>query len=314
MKIPILKTTHLLKDSDLSRKEILSLFDFTARIKKMQKTGKKHNILKKMTLAMIFEKNSTRTRVSFQSGMYQLGGQAIFLNKNDIQLGRGEPVKDTARVLSRYIDGIMIRTFGHDRIEELAKYSSVPVINGLTDDYHPCQALADYFTMYERDQDLRGKKLVYIGDGNNMAHSLMLSGAILGVNVTIAAPEGYQPKTEICEEARMLAEKTGARIEITESIEDAAAGADYLYTDVWASMGQEDEAEQRKTVFRDYCITADLIRTKCPEAKVLHCLPAHRGEEITDEVMESGSSIVFDQAENRLHIQKALMCALMARR
>ncbi len=314
MKIPLLKTEHFLKDTDLCKEEILSLFEFTAKLKQAQKLGRRHEFLKKMTLAMIFEKNSTRTRVSFQSGMYQLGGQAIFLNKNDIQLGRGEPVKDTARVLSRYIDGIMIRTFGHDRIEELAKYSSVPVINGLTDDYHPCQALADYFTMFERDKKLSGKKLVYIGDGNNMAHSLMLCGALLGVNVVIACPSAYQPKAEICAEARTIAKQSGSSIDVTESIENAAENADYLYTDVWASMGQEDEAEQRKIIFKDYCISAKLMQEKCPEAKVLHCLPAHRGEEISDEVMESDSSIVFDQAENRLHIQKAIMCALMAKK
>jgi len=313
MKIPVLQANHLMKDSDLSREEILSLFDFTAKLKNKLKKGEKHSLLKRKTLGMIFEKSSTRTRVSFQTGIYQLGGHGIFLNKNDIQLGRGEPVRDTARVLSRYLDGIMIRTFGHDRVEELARYATIPVINGLSDDYHPCQSLADYFTMYERESVIKGKKLVYIGDGNNMANSLMLCGAILGVNVTVVSPAAYQPKAEITAEARRLAEKSGAKIDISESVDDSAKGADYLYTDVWASMGQEDEAEQRKIQFKGYCISKELIDAQCPQAKILHCLPAHRGEEITDDAIESPNSIVFDQAENRLHIQKAIMCALMGK-
>lgn len=311
MKIPKVKTNHLLKDSDFNRKEILALFEFTEKLKKKQKKSEKHKLLKGKTLGMIFEKSSTRTRVSFETGIYQLGGHGLFLSKNDIQIGRGETIPDTARVLSRYINGIMIRTFEQSKIEELAKYSSVPVINALTDDFHPCQALADYFTIYERTKKLKKVKLCYIGDGNNMANSLLIMGAILGVDVAIAAPDTHSISSEIMNEAKELAEESGSLLIVTPDIAKAAEGADYLYTDVWASMGQESESEKRKIIFKDYKITKSLIDTHCPNALVMHCLPAHRGEEIDADVIESKQSIVFDEAENRLHVQKAVMSILM---
>ncbi|MDA3900590.1 MAG: ornithine carbamoyltransferase [Spirochaetes bacterium] len=311
MKIPVIHTKHLLKVSDLSHSEITELFRFTRILKKQQKAGKKHHLLKGKVLGMIFEKSSTRTRVSFETGIYQLGGAGLFLGKNDMQLGRGEPLSDTAAVLSRYIDGIMIRTFEHSKAEAFAQFGSVPVINGLTDDFHPCQALADYFTMYEKMGCLSGKKLTYIGDGNNMAHSLMLCGAMLGVNVSIATPDGFAPNEDVVAESQDFAKKTGATVTVTNSVEEASKDADVLYTDVWASMGQENMAEERKRQFDGYCITMDLIKNHAPNALVMHCLPAHRGEEVTAEVLDSEHSIILDEAENRLHVQKAVMAILM---
>lgn len=311
MKLFKAKNKHLLKDTDFTRKEIIKLFELAEKLKQNQKLNKSTKILKGQTLGMIFEKSSTRTRVSFETGIYQLGGNGLFLSKNDIQIGRGETIADTARVLSRYVDGIMIRTFKQSKIEELAKYSTVPVINALTDDYHPCQSLADFFTIYERGDKLKKIKLCYIGDGNNMANSLLLTGAILGADVAIASPEKYSVRPDIYETALNISKKTGSLIIMTPDIKKAAEGSDYLYTDVWASMGQEEEAETRKKEFKDFCITTELIENHCPEAKVMHCLPAHRGEEIEEDVLESKRSIVFDQAENRLHIQKAIMAVLM---
>ncbi|HEY1407045.1 MAG TPA: ornithine carbamoyltransferase [Spirochaetota bacterium] len=313
MKIPKLRTNDFLKDTDCSTTEIISLFKLAAELKAATRKGKCHTLLKGKTLGMIFEKSSTRTRVSFEVGTYQLGGHALFLSKNDIQMGRGEPIEDTARVLSRYVDGIMIRTFAHSIVDELAKFADIPVINGLTDLYHPCQSYADYFSIYERESALSGLTLAFIGDGNNMAHSLLLTGALLGVNVAVAAPKGYQPDNEIVAEAEKIARRSGSSITITTNVEDAARGAQYLYTDVWASMGQEKEALKRKKAFSKYKITMGLIKKCCPDAKVMHCLPAHRGEEVDDIVLDSPHSIIFDEAENRLHIQKAIMCALLTK-
>ncbi|MBN1499475.1 MAG: ornithine carbamoyltransferase [Spirochaetes bacterium] len=311
MKIKKLKSAHLLKDSDLSRDEIISVFELTAKLKKAVKSGKKHALLNGRTLGMIFEKSSTRTRVSFETGMYQLGGHALFLSKNDIQIGRGETIADTSRVLSRYLDGIMIRTFEQNKINELAEYSSIPVINGLTDDYHPCQALTDYFTIFERVKTLKNVKLAFIGDGNNMVNSLLLTGAILGIDVSVACPAAYTVKPEILEEVMKAASSSGSKITVTDDINLAAYKADYIYTDVWASMGQEEEMNERKKHFESYRISKKLLSDNCPDALVMHCLPAHRGEEIDADVLESENSIVFDEAENRLHTQKAIMAMLM---
>lgn len=311
MKIPKIASKHLLTVSDLSREEILSLFDFAAKLKAMQKAGKPHELLKGKLLAMIFEKSSTRTRVSFEAGMFQLGGHAMFLSKDDIQLGRGETVADTARVLSRYVDAIMIRTFEHTKAEELARHADVPVINGLTDTYHPCQALADFFTIYEHRKSLNGVKLAYVGDGNNVAHSLMLGGAILGMHIALATPDVYKPAEQVIEKAIQLSKAQGGTITLQHDPHEAAKGADFIYTDVWVSMGQEDDADDRRCALHNYRINRSLVSLCDPGCKVMHCLPAHRGEEIDSEVMDSEISIVYEQAENRLHIQKALLCAFV---
>ncbi len=311
MKIPKLNSKDCLTVTDFSANELYSLFELTDKLKKETKKGRFRPVLKNKTLAMIFEKNSTRTRVSFETGMYQLGGHALFLSGNEIQLGRGETIEDTAKVLSRFNDGIMIRTFEHEKVVELAKHADIPVINGLTDSYHPCQALTDFFTIFERDQNLDEMKLTYIGDGNNMAHSLILTAAIFGTDISIGCPAKYSPDIKVIEKAYEIAGKTGSKIEVTSNIEEAVADADYLYTDVWASMGQEKEAQKRKKAFAKYTISMDLLRKTGKDTKVLHCLPAHRGEEISAEVMASPHSIVFDQAENRLHCQKSIMCSLM---
>jgi ornithine carbamoyltransferase len=313
MGIPKIAAKHFLKDTDCSKEEILSLFKFTEKLKNETKKGKKHHLLKGKTLGMIFAKSSTRTRVSFETGMYQLGGYALFLGQNDIQLGRGETIEDTAKVLSRYLNGIMIRTFKQSDVEGLAQHGSIPVINALTDDYHPCQAYADYFSIFEREGGFSGIKLAFIGDGNNVANSLLLTGATLGVDVSIASPKGYQVPASVVKEAQKIAETSGSVIDITTEIEKAAYGAQYLYTDVWASMGQEKEAAKRKKALGKYKITMNLIRKCSPDAKVMHCLPAHRGEEVDANVLDSPHSIIFDEAENRLHIQKSIMCALMAK-
>jgi len=314
MKIPQLKTKDFLTLADYSKEDIINLFEYSAQLKREVKKGKFSKVLENKTLAMIFEKNSTRTRVSFETGMLQLGGHALFLSSNEIQLGRGETIADTARVLSRYNDGIMIRTFGHEKVTELAKWASIPVINGLTDSYHPCQALADYFTIYEREKDITKIKLTYIGDGNNVANSLLIGAAILGCDIAVATPKKFEPEYTVVEKAYKLAARSSSKITITNNIDEAVAGADYLYTDVWVSMGQEKETAKKKKIFEKFRIDDKLIRKTGKDAKVLHCLPAHRGEEITDEVMDGKNSIVFDQAENRLHCQKAVMCALMGRK
>jgi len=311
MKIPKIRTKDFIDGTELNAEETLALFEFAAELKNSLRKGKKHEYLSKKTLAMIFEKNSTRTRVSFETGMYQLGGHALFLNSNDIQISRGEPFSDTAKVLSRYVDGIMIRTDKHEKAVNIAKESKVPVINGLTDMYHPCQALSDMFTIYERQKSFKNVKLTYLGDGNNVAHSLLLICSLLGVNISVASPKGYRPDSGVAAAAEKLAASSGSDLLITADITEAVNGANYLYTDVWTSMGQEKEAAKRKKDFADFKISSKLMK-KCPaHCKVMHCLPAHRGEEIDSDVIDSDNSIVFEQAENRLHMQKALLCALM---
>ena len=313
MNIPQFKTRHLLTVTDLTGDEIRALFRFTRKLKKNTKKGVYKNYMKNISLAMIFEKCSTRTRVSFETGMTQLGGHALFLSGADIQLGRGETIEDTARVLSRYVNGIMIRTFEHDKVVSLATFSDIPVINGLTDTYHPCQALTDYFTIYERNKNFSDIKMTYVGDGNNVANSLVLTAALLGSKISVAAPKGYQLEPAILEKALSVARESGASIEITDDIDRAIAGANYLYTDVWTSMGQEQESAKRKKIFAGYSITLDLLKKSAPGGLVMHCLPAHRGEEIEHDVIESEHSIIFDQAENRMHVQKAIICSLLSK-
>lgn len=297
---------------DFTTEEIYQILDLAAELKEKQKNGETHHVLKGKTLGMIFEKSSTRTRVSFEVGMYQLGGSALFLSNRDLQIGRGEPIRDTARVLSRYLDGIMIRTFEGAKVEELAQFASIPVINALTDEEHPCQVLADLQTIREHKGELKGLKMVYIGDGNNMVNSLMHGCAKVGMDIAVATPAGYEPMASMVAEAMEDAKAFGSKVEITQDILAAAKDADVVYTDVWASMGQEGEAEKRQQAFKDYQVNAAVMAVAKPDAIVLHCLPAHRGEEITDEVIESKQSVVFDEAENRLHAQKAVMALLMA--
>lgn len=297
----------LLKMSDLSSDDLQELIELAEKLKYEKKHGIPHEILKGQTLGMIFEKSSTRTRVSFETGIYQLGGQGLFLSSKDTQLGRGEPIRDTARVLSRYLDGIMIRTFGQSIVEELAEYADIPVINALTDYAHPCQVLADLLTIKEHKGGFAGRKLCYIGDGNNMANSLIVGGLLAGMDVAIATPAAYRPHPEVL----AFAEKYPGRFTLTESISEAAEDADALFTDVWSSMGMEAEIEKRKHDFAGFQINAALMQRAKKDAMVQHCLPAHRGEEITDEVFEAHAVEIFDEAENRLHAQKAVMAALM---
>lgn len=302
----------LLSLEDYTPDEINYLLELAYYIKEQRKKGIAFEPLKGKILGMIFEKSSTRTRVSFEAGMMQLGGQAIFLSSRDIQLGRGETVADTARVLSGYLDGIMIRTFSHDSVEELAKYASIPVINGLTDLHHPCQVLADLQTILEIKGTLKGQKLVYIGDGNNMAHSLMIGAAKTGMEMVVAAPEKYLPDEKVTNKAQDIAKETGAIISVTTDAAEAVQNADFIYTDVWASMGQEEEQEVRKAIFAEYQVNDELLAKAKSDVTFLHCLPAHRGEEVTESVLEGKHSVVFQQAENRLHAQKALLTALMS--
>ncbi len=298
----------LLKLLDLTKADIVKILDTADQMKYNQKHGLTHHYLEGKTLAMIFEKNSTRTRVSFETGMFQLGGHALFLSGKESQIGRGEPIEDTARVLSRYCDGIMIRTFGQAEVETLAKYSSIPVINGLTDFAHPCQVLADLMTIREHKSRLEGLKLCYIGDGNNMANSLIVGGLKVGMTVSVACPEGYDPDPQVLEFAKTY----GDKFTLCRDPKEAAAGADALFTDVWASMGQEGEAQKRRAVFEGvYQINDELMAVANPGCMVQHCLPAHRGEEITAEVFEAHAGEIFDEAENRLHAQKAVMYLLM---
>ena len=293
---------HLLKLMDWSTKEINEVLNLADQLKFEKKHGVEHHLLKGKTLGMIFSKSSTRTRVSFEVGMYDLGGNALFLSSRDLQIGRGEPIEDTARVLSRYLDGIMIRTFEQKEVEDLAKYGSIPVINGLTDYCHPCQVLADLMTIREYKGACQGNKLCYIGDGNNMTNSLIVGGIKMGMEVAVACPKEYQPDAEI-----MAWAKKNGKFTCTESVLEAASGADVLYTDVWASMGQEGEAEVRKKAFVGYQINADVMKVAHENAMVMHCLPAHRGEEITADVFEAHAQELFDEAENRLHEQKAVL-------
>ena len=307
-----LKHKDLISIHDLEIGEVALILDVAAKLKRKQKKGEPHQYLKGKSLAMLFSKASTRTRTSFEVGFYQLGGHPIYLSDDASQIGRGEPVKDTARVLSRFVDGIMIRTFSHESVIELAKYASIPVINGLTDLLHPCQALTDMFTIQEKMKVLKGRKMVYVGDGNNMAHSLMYACAKVGMNMVCACPKGYQPDPYVLAEAQEDAAHAGWTITVEEDVMKAVKGADVLYTDTWASMGQEEEHDARKKIFAPYQINAELLAAARPEAIVMHCLPAYRGEEITDEVIEGPQSVVFDQAENRLHVQKAIMALLMS--
>lgn len=298
----------LLKLLDLTKEDITHILNVGDQMKYNQKHGIPHNYLQGKTLAMIFEKNSTRTRVSFETGMYQLGGHALFLSGKESQIGRGEPIEDTARVLSRYCDGIMIRTFGQSIVEDLAAYSSVPVINGLTDFAHPCQVLADLMTVREKMSRLEGLKLCYIGDGNNMANSIIVGGLKCGMDVSVATPAGYEPDKEVLSYAKTV---TTSKFTLTNNPEEAAAKADVLFTDVWASMGMEDEVQKRRSAFAGFQINQSIMQLAQPHAMVQHCLPAHRGEEITKEVFELHADEIFEEAENRLHVQKAIMYLLM---
>lgn len=299
---------HLLKLLDLSPGEIDEILDLAAELKARQKQGAPHPLLQGKTLAMIFTKNSTRTRVSFETGMFQLGGHAIFLSGSESQIGRGEPVQDTARVLSRYLDGIMIRTFAQKEVEDLAEYADIPIINGLTDYCHPCQVLADLLTVREFKGGFDGLKMCYIGDGNNMANSLIVGGLTVGMKVSIACPTDYQPDKTVLD----FTKSYDRMFEMTTEPLKAAQNADVIFTDVWASMGQEGEAEKRRIAFNGYQINAEVMDAAAKDAMVQHCLPAHRGEEITADVFEAHAKEIFEEAENRLHAQKAVMVKLMA--
>ena len=307
------KGMDLLSIHELSVDDVEEILTLAADLKAKQKAGIPHKLLAGKTLGMIFEKSSTRTRVSFEVGMYQLGGQALFLSSRDLQLGRGEPIKDTARVLSRYLDGIMIRTYGHERIEELAHYADIPVINALSDLLHPCQALTDLLTIREyKGKNLAGLKMAYVGDGNNMTHSLMYAAAKVGMNFAAATPEGYEPNAEVVANAKADAAETGATVTITHNPMEAVADADIIVTDTWASMGQEAEHDARTAVFRPYQVNWELVaESGNARCIVMHCLPAYRGEEITEDVFEEFADVIFDEAENRLHVQKAIMALVM---
>ncbi|MCP3176749.1 MAG: ornithine carbamoyltransferase [Desulfuromonadales bacterium] len=294
--------------TDWSRDELDQIFDLTRDLKAKQRRGEEHHLLKGKTLGMIFEKSSTRTRVSFEVGMYQLGGHALFLHSGTTQLGRGEPIKDTARVMSRYVDGIMIRTFSQAGVEELARWSDIPIINGLTDSYHPCQIMADLFTVIEHKGGYQDLTYCWIGDGNNMAHSWINAAAVFGFELRVATPKGYEPDAAVVARAQEL----GANVLYTHDPLEAARGAQVLNTDVWASMGQEAEQKERERAFVGFQLNDEVVAAAAPDCIVLHCLPAHRGEEITDAVIEGPHSVVFDEAENRLHVQKAIMATLMA--
>ena len=299
----------LLKLLDLTREDITKILDVADQMKYNQKHGLPHDCLKGKTLAMIFEKNSTRTRVSFEVGVYQMGGHALFLSGKESQIGRGEPIADTARVLSRYCDGIMIRTYAQAEVEELAKYATIPVINGLTDFAHPCQVLADLMTVREKMTRLEGLKLCFIGDGNNMANSLIVGGLKCGMDVSVACPEGYDPDPRVLDFAKSV---TDAKFTLCRDPKEAIADADVVITDVWASMGQEEEAQKRRMAFEGvYQVNDTLMKLAHPGAMVQHCLPAHRGEEITAEVVEAHAGEIFEEAENRLHAQKAVLSLLM---
>ena len=298
---------HFLKLSDLSKEELISILDLADELKQKRKNKIPHKLLKDKSLGMIFTKSSTRTRVSFEVGMYELGGNALFLSSDNTQMGRGEPIEDTARVLSRYLDGIMIRTYDQIEVETLAKYSDVPVINGLTDFSHPCQVAADLMTIRERLGTLEGKKLCYIGDGNNMANSLIVGCIKTGMEVSVACPAEYMPDEEVVRRAL----ETG-KLNLTTDAAKAAEGADVLYTDVWASMGKENEIKQRREAFAGYQINDEIMSCAAERAMVLHCLPAHKGEEITEKVFEEHAGEIFDESENRLHVQKAIMVKLMS--
>ena len=306
-----LKGRDFLTLKDFSSEEINYLVDLGLDLKAKLKAGTPTPILSGKSLGMIFQKSSTRTRVSFEVGMYQLGGQALFLSSHDLQIDRGEPIEDTARVLSRFLDGILIRTYSHKMVEDLAKYSDVPVINGLTDDFHPTQVIADLITIKEHKGTNKGLKFAYVGDGNNMVHSLIIGGAKVGMNVAIASPEGYLPNAEVVAYAKEQAALNGVSITITQDPFEAVADADVVYTDTWASMGQEAEKEIRAKIFAPYQINQKLLDAAKKDAIVMHCLPAYRGYEITNEVIEGAQSVVFDEAENRMHAHKAILAAIL---
>jgi len=296
---------------DLTKEEIEQILKTSELLKLQSGRGQEHPLLKGKTLAMIFEKPSTRTRISFEVGMWQLGGYALYLSASDLQLGRGETIADTAQVLSRYVDGIMARVFAHQTILDLVKYSSVPVINGLSDFTHPCQGLADLFTIYQKKGRLSGLKLAYVGDGNNVAHSLLYGCSKVGMSIALACPKGYQPNTKVISEAKKEAKGNGCEANVTNDPKEAVRGADIVYTDVWASMGKEKEHATRIRIFKPYQVNGQLVKRAKEDYIFMHCLPAHRGEEVTDEVADSKNSVIFDQAENRLHTQKALMALIM---
>ncbi len=307
-----LQHKDLLSIHDLTSEEVERILTMAQKLKRMQKIGVPHEYCKGKTLAMLFSKASTRTRISFETGFHQLGGHAIYLSDKDSQIGRGEPIRDTARVLSRMVDGIMVRTFAHASVVELAAYASIPVINGLTDLLHPCQALTDLLTIREHRKTFKGRKLVYVGDGNNMAHSLMYACAKVGMNMVCASPRGYQPDPVVVKQAQEDAALTGCTVTVEENIFKAAENADVLYADVWTSMGEEAERDARMAALHEYQINSELLKVAREDALVMHCLPAHRGEEITEEVLEGPQSVVWDEAENRLHTQKAIMALLMS--
>ena len=304
-----MKVRHLTSIRDLSSADVTEVFRLAADMKRSP--DRYRGALAGKTLAMIFQKPSTRTRVSFEVGIFQLGGIGLHLSGNDLQLGRGETIADTARVLSRYVDAIMARTHAHQDIVELARDATVPVINGLSDLLHPCQALADYFTLLEHKQTLRGRKIAYVGDGNNMCHSLLYGANKVGMHIAVATPQGYEPKSIIMKSVQREAQQVGVQVTLTEDPGVAVEAADAVYTDVWASMGQEAEAEVRKGIFRPYQVNASLMARAKPDAVFMHCLPAHRGEEVSAEVIDGPQSIVFDQAENRLHVQKGILYFLL---
>ncbi len=302
---------HLISIHDITFEEFNQILALAQKLKRETKEGKTHHILKGKTLGMIFTKSSTRTRISFEVGMYQLGGHPMFLSANDMQLGRGESIYDTANVMSRFVDGIMIRTYAHQDVLDLAKYGSVPVINGLTDLLHPCQALADLLTVYEHKGKLRGLKLAYVGDGNNVAHSLLYACAKAGMDMSVATPKGYECNEEMVANAKDDAKQTGSEIIITNDPVEAVTGADVVCTDTWVSMGQEAEKAERVKVFKDYQVNSELFGKSKEDSIFIHCLPAYRGYEVTEDVIDGPRSVVFDEAENRLHAQKAVMALLM---
>jgi ornithine carbamoyltransferase len=306
-----MKGKSLVEIQDLTLEEIYQIFELSSSLKLKLLSGEPHRLLEGKTLGMIFAKPSTRTRVSFEVGIYQLGGIGMYFGPNDLQLKRGETIADTARVLSRYLNGIMIRTFSHQDVIDLAKYATIPVINGLTDLHHPCQVLADLFTILEKKRKLQGLKLAYVGDGNNMAHSLLQGCSKVGMDIAISTPKGYEPQKEIVNQAIENAKYFNSKVEIFENPVDAVKDADIVYTDVWASMGQEAEAEERRKKFVPYQVNAELVKYAKDDYLFMHCLPAHRGEEVTDEVADSPNSVIFDEAENRLHVQKAIMALVM---
>ncbi len=300
----------LISIHDLEADDVAGLFELAGKVKNDPAAYRTR--LAGQTLGLIFQKSSTRTRVSFEVGMFQLGGHALFLSSRDIQLGRGESIEDTAKVLSRYVDGVMARTYAHRDVVDLARFGTIPVINGLTDELHPCQALADYFTLHEIFDDLAGRRVAYVGDGNNMAHSLMLGAPKVGIDIAMASPSGYTVSDGYAARAREAAEQAGTRIELTHDPREAVDGASAVFTDVWASMGQEEEAEKRLRAFEGFTVDSALMAVARPEAVFLHCLPAHRGEEVAAEVADGPQSRIFDEAENRLHVQKAILIQLMA--